>query len=222
MQKHLIDIYHRLYEAYGPQSWWPGETPFEVIVGAILTQQVSWTSVERAIAALNAEGLLEPKALSQVSVERIASLVRPTIYYNEKAKKLKAFLDFLKTRHNGDLNELFSLRVDKLRAELLSVRGIGEETADSIILYAAGKLSFVVDAYTRRILTRLGLINGKETYGQIRKLFMDNLPPDVKLYNEYHALIVHHGKKRCLKRTPRCAGCPLRDLCRARVASFKR
>jgi len=215
MRERLLEIYHRLYAAYGPQHWWPGEGPFEVIVGAILTQQVGWRNVELAIAGLKTAGLMDPESLARAPLEQIARIIRPTGYYNQKAKKLKAFLDFLNVRHNTDLNKLFSLPVDKLREELLSVRGIGEETADSIILYAAEKPSFVVDAYTRRILTRLGVINGEESYGEIRELFMKNLPKDVPLYNEYHALLVRHGKERCLKRSPRCAGCPLADMCRA-------
>ena len=215
MRERLLEIYHRLYAAYGPQHWWPGEGPFEVIVGAILTQQVGWRNVERAIAGLKTAGLMDPESLARAPLEQIARIIRPTCYYNQKAKKLKAFLDFLDVRYNADLNKLFSLPVDKLREELLSVRGIGEETADSIILYAAEKPSFVVDAYTRRILTRLGVINGEESYGEIRELFMKNLPEDVPLYNEYHALLVRHGKERCLKRNPRCAGCPLADMCRA-------
>ena len=215
MRERLLEIYHRLYAAYGPQHWWPGEGPFEVIVGAILTQQVGWRNVERAIAGLKTAGLMDPESLARAPLEQIARIIRPTGYYNQKAKKLKAFLDFLDVRYNADLNKLFSLPVDKLREELLSVRGIGEETADSIILYAAEKPSFVVDAYTRRILTRLGVINGEESYGEIRELFMKNLPKDVPLYNEYHALLVRHGKERCLKRSPRCAGCPLADMCRA-------
>ena len=215
MRERLLEIYHRLYAAYGPQHWWPGEGPFEVIVGAILTQQVGWRNVERAIAGLKTAGLMDPESLARAPLEQIARIIRPTGYYNQKAKKLKAFLDFLNARHNADLNKLFSLPVDKLREELLSVHGIGEETADSIILYAAEKPSFVVDAYTRRILTRLGVINGEESYGEIRELFMKNLPKDVPLYNEYHALLVRHGKERCLKRNPRCAGCPLADMCRA-------
>lgn len=215
MRERLLEIYHRLYAAYGPQHWWPGEGPFEVIVGAILTQQVGWRNVELAIAGLKTAGLMDPESLARAPLEQIAQIIRPTGYYNQKAKKLKAFLDFLNARYNADLNKLFSLPVDKLREELLSVRGIGEETADSIILYAAEKPSFVVDAYTRRILTRLGVINGEESYGEIRELFMKNLPEDVPLYNEYHALLVRHGKERCLKRNPRCAGCPLADMCRA-------
>ncbi len=215
MRERLLEIYHRLYAAYGPQHWWPGEGPFEVIVGAILTQQVGWRNVERAIAGLKTAGLMDPESLARAPLEQIAQIIRPTGYYNQKAKKLKAFLDFLDVRYNADLNKLFSLPVDKLREELLSVHGIGEETADSIILYAAEKPSFVVDAYTRRILTRLGVINGEESYGEIRELFMKNLPEDVPLYNEYHALLVRHGKERCLKRSPRCAGCPLADMCPA-------
>ncbi len=214
MREVLLEIYRRLYEAYGPQGWWPGETPFEVIVGAILTQQVGWRNVEKAIENLKAEGLMAPDALARAPVEEIAALIRPTGYYNQKARKLKAFLEFLATRHRGDIDELFALPVQRLRAELLSVPGIGAETADSIVLYAAGKPSFVVDAYTRRILARLGLIEGREAYEEIRELFMETLPADVRLYNEYHALLVRHGKERCRKNNPRCTDCPLGDMCR--------
>ncbi len=215
MREVLLDIYRRLYEAYGPQNWWPGETQFEVIVGAILTQQVSWNAVERAITALKDNGLMQPESLARASIERIALLIRPTVYYNQKAKKLKAFLKLLERRYQGNLKELLTLPLPELRAELLSVHGIGKETADSILLYAAGKPSFVVDAYTRRILARLGLIEGSEPYEKIRTLFMENLPANVQLYNEYHALLVRHGKERCRKRSPRCDSCPLEDLCQS-------
>ena len=146
--------------------------------------------------------------------EKIAGLIRPCVYYNEKAKKLKAFLTFLGERHRGDLSLLLALSVDSLREELLTVRGIGEETADAIILYAANKPSFVIDAYTRRILERLGLAETKTPYEHVRDLFMHSLPADVPLYNEYHALLVRHGKDRCRLRQPLCSGCPLQSLCR--------
>jgi endonuclease-3 related protein len=212
-RKDLRALYGRLLSAYGPQGWWPGATPFEVIVGAILTQRVAWSNVERAIAALKEEGLLEPEALRRASLARVAHLIRPSVYYNDKARKLRVFLDFLHERYGGSLDRLLSLSAESLREELLLVRGIGEETADAIILYAAGKPSFVVDAYTRRVLSRLGLAEERAHYAALRALFMESLPRDSRLYNEYHALFVRHGKERCRPRRPACSGCPLADLC---------
>lgn len=212
MRERLSSLLRLLLEAYGRQHWWPGATPFEVIIGAILTQRVAWSNVERAIANLKEAGLMDPASLARAPLETIASLVRPSVYYNEKAKKLKAFLDFLNERHDGDLVRFLALPLPSLRQELLAVRGIGEETADAILLYAAGKPSFVVNAYTRRILSRLGLIKERARYEEIRALFMENLAPDPSLYNEYHALFVRHGKERCRPR-PWCAGCPLKPQC---------
>jgi len=213
MAANLTLIYNRLFSAYGEQHWWPGSGAFEIIVGAILTQQVAWKNVEKAIAALKAAGLMEPEALMHAPLDEVAALIRPTIYYNEKAKKLRSFLVFLQEQHHGDLSDLLALPLPALREELLSVHGIGEETADSIILYAAQKPSFVIDAYTRRIMQRLGLISGREPYAVLRALFMQSIPPDVKLYNEYHALFVRHGKERCRSRGPLCSDCPLGDMC---------
>ena len=213
MLSDLLVIYKRLFSAYGEQHWWPGLDPFEIIIGAILTQQVAWKNVEKALAALKTADLLSPETLLHAPLDEVAALIRPTIYYNAKAKKLRSFLVFLQERYHGDLSNLLSLRVPALREELLSVHGIGEETADSIILYAAEKPSFVIDAYTRRIMQRLGLISGMETYAALRALFMENIPRDVKLYNEYHALFVRHGKDRCRSRAPLCSGCPLSDMC---------
>jgi len=212
-RKNLLAVYERLLSAYGPQGWWPGATPFEVIVGAILTQRVAWSNVEQAIAALKEGGLLEPEALRRAPLARVACLIRPSVYYNDKARKLRSFLNFLHKRHGGSLDCLLSLSAECLREELLSVQGIGEETADAIVLYAAGKPSFVVDAYTRRVLSRLGLAEEKARYGLLRALFMESLPRDPRLYNEYHALFVRHGKERCRPRRPACSGCPLADLC---------
>jgi endonuclease-3 related protein len=211
----LLRIYHHLLDTYGAQSWWPGESPFEVIVGAILTQSVAWSNAERAIAALRQSDLLTPEQLTQAPIETIASLIRPCLYYNQKARKLKAFLSFLEGRYSNNLSSLLCLNVPDLRQELLSVWGIGEETADAIILYAAKKPSFVADAYTRRILQRLGIIDEKATYADIRSLVMKSLPTDVSLYNEYHALLVRHGKERCRSHRPVCEGCPVSTLCTA-------
>ena len=213
MAANLTLIYNRLFSAYGEQHWWPGSDPFEIIVGAILTQQVAWKNVEKAIAALKSAGLMAPEKLLHAPLDEVAALIRPTIYYNEKAKKLRSFLVFLQERHHGDLSDLLSLLLPALREELLSVHGIGEETADSIILYAAEKPSFVIDAYTRRIMQRLGLISGTEPYSSLRALFMESIARDVKLYNEYHALLVRHGKERCRSRGPLCSDCPLSDVC---------
>ncbi len=209
----LISIYDKLFEAYGEQHWWPGEDPFEISVGAILTQAVAWRNVERAIAALKKAGLLSVEAIAQASLGELAEHIRSTIYYNQKAKKLRCFSIYLIREYHGDLSELFALSVAEMRGRLLLLRGIGEETADSIILYAAKKPSFVIDGYTRRVLKRLGLINGNETYGSLRKLFMTSIPSDVNLYNEYHALLVRHGKERCRLRSPLCLGCPLNEVC---------
>jgi len=212
VQKKLYSIYELLLDRYGPQGWWPAETPFEIVVGAILTQSVAWSNVEKAITSLKEAGLIDLHELDRAAVEQIASLIHSTIYYNEKAKKLKNLLHFLKQRYHGELSRLFCLPVPELRAELLSIKGVGEETADSIILYAAGKPSFVIDAYTRRIFFRLGLAHEKEKYTKLRSLFMNNLEQGTSLYNEYHALLVRHGKEHCCP-IPVCAGCPLGSLC---------
>jgi len=213
LRKNLLLIYESLLSAYGPQQWWPGSSPFEVIVGAILTQRVAWSNVEQAIASLKEAGLIDPQRLDEAQLPEIAALIRPSVYYNTKAEKLRAFTRFLAERYDGDLKQLFQLDLPSLRAELLSVHGIGEETADAIILYAAGKPSFVVDAYTKRILSRLGLIEEKESYRVVRDLFMENLPLDASMYNEYHALLVRHGKERCRSQVPLCVGCPLEESC---------
>ena len=208
----LLEIYHRLFADYGPQHWWPAEDPFEVIVGAILTQSAAWTNVEQAIANLKAAKALTAAALYDLPVDRLANLIRPSGYYNAKALKLKAFADRLQSRYGGDLGRLFALDTAALRQELLSIHGIGPETADSIILYAANRPTFVIDAYTRHILGRLGLAPETSSYAAFQALFTENLPQDEGLYNEYHALLVHHGKVVCRK-VPHCPVCCLRQLC---------
>ena len=212
MREKLLDIYQRLFDRYGPQSWWPADDPFEVIVGAILTQSAAWTNVEHAISNLKAEMTLTPTALYDLPLDRLAQLIHPSGYYNAKALKLKAFADRLHSKYNSDLERLFALDTATLRPELLSIYGIGEETADSIILYAAGRPIFVIDAYTRRIVSRLGLALEKDSYRTLQVLFTENLPHDEGLFNEYHALLVRHGKEVCRK-TPRCTPCCLRSLC---------
>jgi len=211
--KKLLDIYHRLLAHYDPQHWWPAEEPFEVIVGAILTQSAAWGNVEKAIANLRAANALSPKALRQLSTPKLAKLVHPCGYYNAKALKLKSFAYWLGNHHRDELERLFASDVGELRQQLLSIQGIGQETADSIILYAAGKPIFVVDAYTRRIISRIGLAPAKNSYADYQALFMENLPPDAALFNEYHALMVCLGKKVC-RPQPLCPQCCLSELCR--------
>jgi endonuclease-3 related protein len=213
----LLEIYHCLLVHYGPQRWWPADSPFEVIVGAILTQAAAWGNVEKAIANLKRAEALSPAALRHIPTDDLARLIHPCGYYNSKAQKLKAFVQVLGEEYGDDLAALFSLDVSQLREKLLSIYGIGEETADSIILYAAGKPIFVIDAYTRHILRRLGLGPGGESYAAFQKLFMDNLPHQTYLFNEYHALLVRHGKEVC-KKKPLCPCC-LSSLCSVQFQS---
>jgi endonuclease-3 related protein len=208
----LLEIYHRLFAHYGPQHWWPAETPFEVIVGAILTQSTAWSNVEKAIANLRTAKALSPPALDSLPIDKLSTLVYPAGYYNVKAMRLKSFVHWLGQRYNHSLDRLCHEDVDSLRQGLLSVAGIGEETADSIILYAAGKPVFVIDAYTRHILKRIGLAPNANSYHDFQALFMRNLTHDAQLFNEYHALLVRLGKDVC-RRRPLCPQCCLNDLC---------
>ena len=205
----LRSYYQTLYESLGPQSWWPAKTPFEVIVGAILTQNTNWTNVERAIANLRREHLLSPRAMERVSPAHLASLIRSSGYFRQKAKKLKAFVRFLRYEYSGSLKRMFQTPTAELREKLLGVDGIGPETADSILLYAGAKEIFVVDAYTKRILSRHGWVGDKATYEEMRTLIESHLPRDVSRYNEFHALLVNVGKNWCRPRDPRCSVCPL-------------
>lgn len=206
----LLKIYDRLHKTYGPQHWWPGDTPFEIIVGAILTQNTNWGNVEKAIINLKAEGILSPEGLRDVNHNHLAMLIRPSGYFNIKAGRLKHFIEYLFKRHGGSLKKMFSLDLKQLRHELLEVKGIGPETADSILLYAGGYPVFVVDAYTVRIFQRLGILTEEVTYHETQELFMDSLPHDTKMFNEYHALIVRLGKELCRPR-PKCEKCPLKE-----------
>jgi len=208
----LLEIYRRLYAAYGPQQWWPAGSPFEVVVGAILTQSAAWVNVEKAIENLRAAGILSPQGLLNVGLDELARLIYPAGYYNAKARKLKAFLEMLFDRHGGELDALLGLPLPELRQQLLATHGIGQETADSIILYAAEKLSFVIDAYTRRAFSRLGLVPARDSYASWQAMFTDALPADVQLFNEYHALIDRHAKPVCRK-VPLCRQCCLREIC---------
>lgn len=215
-RKALLEVYDRLFACYGPQHWWPAEGPFEVIVGAILTQSAAWSNVEKAISNLKRAGVLNPAGLRDLPEAELARLVYPSGYYNAKARKLKAFVHWFGENYGDNLTRLSALPTPELREQLLSVKGIGEETADSIILYATGKPIFVVDAYSRRIMHRLGLRPAAEPYASTQAYFMRHLPHDVYLFNEYHALLVRHGKNKCRKQ-PLCEGCCLKDRCRASV-----
>jgi endonuclease-3 related protein len=208
--KELLTIYHTLLRFFGEQGWWPADTPFEVVVGAVLTQNTAWRNVERAIENLKGEGLLTPMGLRVVDESRLAELIRPAGYYNVKARRLKNLIEFLAGKYGGDLRKMFDEPLSTLRGKLLAVKGIGPETADSILLYAGGKPIFVIDAYTRRILSRHGRIADGASYGDIQDLFMRNLPQDVSLYKEYHALFVRLAKTFC-KTKSHCTGCPLEE-----------
>ena len=212
LNRQLTEIYRILLARYGPQHWWPADTAFEVIVGAILTQSAAWGNVEKAISNLKQAGVMTPASLRNLPLGKLAKLIYPSGYYNAKALKLKSFLEYLKEAHEDSLEKLFSLDIHQLRSELLNIHGIGPETADSIILYAAHKPIFVIDAYTRRILNRLGLNPSRDSYSDFQAIFMGNLPADEKLFNEYHALLVQHGKEVC-KKTPLCDDCCLKQLC---------
>jgi len=208
----LETVYRRLLAAFGPQHWWPAEEPFEVIIGAILTQSAAWVNVEKAIANLRKAEALSPAALRHLSPNELARLIRPSGYFNAKSRKLKALAVWLGEHYHDNLEKLFAVETGQLRRQLLAVHGIGPETADSIILYAAGKPVFVIDAYTRRIISRLGPAPSRDSYTAYQALFMENLPPDAAMYNEYHALLVCLGKQACRTR-PLCGHCCLSDLC---------
>jgi len=205
-------VYELLFNAYGPQHWWPADTPTEVVIGAILTQNTAWTNVERAIENLKEADCLDFAALRDIAGEELAQLIRPSGTYRVKAARLKAFVDVLWDRHDGSLSELLAGEVEQARERLLSINGIGPETADAILLYAGERPSFVVDAYTRRILQRHHLIDGTANYDDVRDLFHRSLDSDPRLFNEYHALLVRVGKEFCLKRKPKCENCPLKEL----------
>ena len=205
----LDEYYNSLFTAMGPQHWWPGKTQFEVIVGAILTQNTTWTNVERAISNLRAARLLSPKAVENANLRRLENLIRPSGYFRQKARKLKAFCHFLRTEYRGSLKRLFDTPTIELREKLLSVFGIGPETADSILLYAGDRPVFVVDAYAKRILLRHGWIGDKAKYEDVRWMFERQSPGDSRRFNEFHALIVNTGKHFCRTREALCDHCPL-------------
>ncbi len=204
----LLDIFDRLHRAFGPMHWWPAEGPFEVMVGAILTQNTSWKNVEKVISRLKGNGLLEIHRLHAMDEGLLAVEIRSCGFYRVKARRLKHFINFIQDHYDGDIRKMFSERIDSLRPKLLQVHGIGPETADSILLYAGQKPIFVIDAYTKRILLRHDLASDGARYQDLQQLFMKNLPRDVDLYNEYHALLVQTAKHFCRK-VPRCEACPL-------------
>ncbi|MBI2653870.1 endonuclease III domain-containing protein [Candidatus Woesearchaeota archaeon] len=231
----LLKIYNSLHSHFGLQNWWPvteeskihpeysggpknEKQQLEVIFGAILTQNTSWKNVEKAIAELNKNNLIDIKKINEIEHQKLARIIKSSVYHNQKAKKLKNFCNFLLRNYNGNLRRLFKKNVGELRKELLSVNGIGPETADSIILYAAKKPIFVIDAYTKRIIHRVGY--NEKTYDELQKLFMQNLPNSERLFNECHALLVELGKNIC-KKKPLCVECPINMHCNYYKASFK-
>lgn len=205
----LQEYYRTLFDAHGPQHWWPGRSRFEVIVGAILVQNTAWKNAEAAIRNLRRGKLLTPAAMHAASLPHLASLIRPSGYFRQKAKKLKAFTEFLFERYAGSLPRMFRSPIPALRGQLLGIHGIGPETADSILLYAGKQPVFVVDAYARRILERHGLAKPDHSYEQLRSVFETSLPEQPQLLNEFHALIVHTAKQFCRKSEARCADCSL-------------
>ncbi len=208
----LREVYRRLLARYGPQGWWPGDGPFETIVGAVLTQNTAWTNAARAIANLQAAGLMSAAALREASERELAEAIRPSGYFNAKARKLKAVAEFLGS-YGDSVESWREMPPRQLRAELLGVHGVGPETADDIVLYAAGLPSFVIDVYTQRIVGRMFPRRKLRGYDAHQAFFEENLPRDAALYNEYHALLDAHAKEACAKRSPRCGSCAVRDLC---------
>jgi endonuclease III related protein len=211
LPERLSEIYELLLEAYGPQHWWPAESPLEVLVGAVLTQNTNWQGVEKAMASLKLHNLLNPHKLQAIPTEDLARLIKPAGYYNLKAHRLKNLIAFVTEAYSGDLETMGQVETDRLRKELLAVNGVGPETADSILLYALQKPVFVVDTYTYRVISRHGLVGEEVSYDELQELFIQHLPVGVKLFNEYHALLVRVGKLHC-QRKPRCQGCPLEPL----------
>jgi len=211
MSEKLALMYKKLYACFGPQHWWPGETPFEVAVGAILTQNTNWSNVEKAIANLKKDKVLGPKALHDMSSAQLASLIRPAGYFNIKAKRLRNFIGLLINEYHGSMSKMANEDLRSIRKKLLSVNGIGPETADSIMLYALEKPVFVIDAYTKRVLSRHNILDHDASYDAFQTFFHLNLIKDISLFNEYHALFVRLAKENC-RTKPLCAGCPLEGM----------
>lgn len=211
--KRLIVIFNILYDHFGPLHWWPAETPFEVVVGAILTQNTAWINVEQAIDNLKQASVLSPEKMAEIPTHCLEELIKPSGYYRQKADRLQKLAEHLVQQWESNPANLCNGPLDEARSRLLELHGIGPETADSILLYAANRPSFVVDAYTKRIFARIGLLRGCEAYEEIRAMFMQNLPNDTDLYNEFHAQIVHLAKTCCTKNAPHCVRCPLNNDC---------
>ena len=211
LNQRLLQLFDLLFDSYGPQHWWPGESPFEVIIGAILTQSAAWTNVEKAIGNLKRMKILSPSGIKGIGRDELAQVIRPSGFYRLKASRLKGFVQFFYKEFDGDMRRMMSQNLVSLREQLLRVDGIGPETADSIILYAMEKPVFVVDGYTRRVFCRHNLISEKWSYEHVQRMVMGELERDVGVYNEFHALLVFLGKHWC-RRVPRCGGCPLEDL----------
>lgn len=211
MKNKILRLYDALYKYYGPQYWWPAKTKFEVIVGAILTQNTSWRNVEKAVCNLRKAKLLNPAAMKDINKKNLAALIMPSGCYNIKAGRLKSFINFLFRKYGGSLKRMFSQDTAILRKELLEVKGLGFETVDSILLYAGQKPVFVVDAYTKRILANHKLISSGDKYHEVQRLFMESLPSDSALFNEYHALLVRLAKEACTTH-PKCEACPVRSV----------
>lgn len=212
----LTEYYNLLLTRLGPQRWWPGDSDFEIIVGAILTQNTNWPNVEKAIANLRTENLLSAEAIRDVESSHLEQLLRPSGYFRQKARKLKAFVEFLQGEFGGSLEAMFLTPTAELREKLLRVFGIGPETADSILLYAGRHPVFVVDAYTKRMLVRHGLVPPDARYEEIQALFESEITRDVRVFNEFHALIVNAGKQWCRRSAANCDQCPLGPLLEGR------
>ena len=210
-KKVLTEMYHLLCKAFGPQRWWPGETPFEIAVGAILTQNTNWGNVEKAISNLKKQKSLNAKTLHNMADKKLALLIKPAGYYNIKTKRKKNFLDFFTNHYKGSIEKMKTEDKEALREKLLNINGIGPETADSILLYALEKPIFVIDAYTKRALVRHGIVSERSTYHEMQEIFHKNLPQDTTLFNEFHALFVKLGKDFC-RTKPRCEACPLKGI----------
>jgi endonuclease III related protein len=207
----LRGIYSKLYTCFGPQHWWPGDTAFEVAVGAVLTQNTNWGNVEKAIGNLKSAGAMHAPVLYEMPVGKLAGLIRPAGYFNIKAKRLKNFIDLLSDTYGGSMKRMAKEEMSAIRGTLLGVNGIGPETADSIVLYALEKPVFVIDAYTKRVLSRHNIMDHDEPYEAFQDLFHSHLERDVRLFNEYHALLVRVAKEHC-RTKPICSGCPLEGV----------
>ena len=212
MSTKLMEMYERMLAKFGPQHWWPGDSPFEIMVGAVLVQNTSWRNVEHAINNLRDAGVMEPHALYKVPPAELAELIRPAGYYQLKTKRLRNLLRFVVEQYGGSLEAMFSTSLASLREQLIEINGIGPETADAILLYAGGLPTFVVDTYTHRILARHGWLDYDAMYDDIKDYFESTLPDDATLYNEYHALLVRIGKDYCKRTAPNCEACPLAEM----------